>query len=66
MKTVFVALIFIFEANSGQPLEAGVAAFESEAQCEAAVASIRARAAQDMLITVEASCLETPLVAAAD
>lgn len=66
MKTVFVALFLLFDSQSGKLLEVGAATFESQAQCEAAVADVKRKVSGDMLIQVDAGCVETPLVAAQD
>lgn len=64
MKTVFVAIIMIFEAQTGQPLDMATAAFESGEMCKASVEQVRQRAAADMMIHVEGKCLEVALVPA--
>lgn len=64
MKTIFVALFLLFDSQSGSLLEIGAATFESREQCEAAVANVKRKVAGDMLIQVDAGCVETPLVAA--
>ena len=62
MKEIFVAIIMIFDVQTGQPLDAGIAAFDNRAACEAMVTRIAAKAAGDMLVVVDAQCVATPLV----
>lgn len=62
MKEIFVAVIFLFDVQTGQPLDAGGYAFDSREICEGAVARIKEKAAADMTVFVEAQCVATPLI----
>lgn len=64
MKTVFVAVILIFDVETSLPLEMAVAAFDSPEACEASVAQVTARAADDLRVMVEGRCIESPFLTA--
>lgn len=65
MKTIFVALIFVFDVTTGQPLGVQTAAFDEEQLCLQVVSQTVARASEDMTIYVEGGCVETPIITAA-
>lgn len=64
MQEIFIALIFIFDVQSGQPIEAGTAAFVEREVCEVMVDRIKENAAADLTIYVEAECVSAPLIGA--
>lgn len=62
MKTVFVAIIFFYEASTGQPIDAATAVFTDQSVCEQQVSYVIAKASNDMLVYAEGQCVEAPLV----
>jgi len=66
MQEIFVAIIMTFDVQSGQLLEVGAAAFDNPATCAAVVERVKTKAAADMQVYVEASCIEAPLFTAAE
>lgn len=64
MKSVFVAAILLFNTSNGQLEEAGVITFDTSALCNVFVENLKAKAAADMTVDIEASCVETPIISA--
>lgn len=66
MHEIFVAIIFLFDASTGQPLQAVTAAFEDDWMCQYAVSQVLDKAAQDMTIQAEGRCYATQLIPSAE
>lgn len=65
MKTVFIALVLLFNASNGKLEDAGVSsAYETSEQCELLVAHMKAKAEGDMSTIVFTECVEVPIAAA--
>jgi hypothetical protein len=62
MQEIFVAIIMIFDAATGQLAGAATAAFADKATCETVVAQTIQRSQGDMQIAVEGECIATPLL----
>ena len=58
MTEAFIAMLFIFEAATGQLVSQGLAVFESESQCEAMIVDLKNAAPFE--ITVEGKCIAAP------
>jgi hypothetical protein len=65
MKEIFIAVIFVFDVQTGLPLEASFAAFEEEEACVEVISRTTQKASEDMTIYLEATCLPTPLFTSA-
>jgi len=64
VKTVFVAIIFLIESSSGQPVDLATAVFESREVCEFKLEELRQRVEQDLRLNIEGQCVEQPVIRA--
>lgn len=62
MQEIFIALILMFDASTGQLIGAATAATDSLPTCEAIVSQTMERAKEDMQIVLDGGCMAAPLL----